>query len=88
MGNVTYLRRAERKELRPINWMEAIERMNPTAHVCKSQGRIQSPQHPLVWIQLQYGSQPILHSPDGSQKALSGQELSQHMLDWFWGVEL
>jgi len=81
MGSISQFPR-HRDSLRPLNWVQTIQDMKPTAHVSKGTGRMQSPHHPNVWIELNYGHAPLLHGANGVTVTLDAVEFSRYLLEW------
>lgn len=79
MGNISYLRK---RDIPEIDWMASIDIMDTTAHVSKSVGRLQSPHHPSVYIEIRYGKAPIFHGFGGVKRELDAVELCRYLLDW------
>lgn len=79
MGSISYLRK---KDIRPLDWMATIDNMNPTEHICKSKARVQSPDHPDVYIILDYKKGPTIYFAGGQSRQLDAIELSRFLLEW------
>lgn len=71
-----------REALAPLDWQKTLQDMRPHSHVSKSQGRLQSPHHPNVFIELNYGQPPAFHGADGSVFYPDAVELGRYMLEW------
>lgn len=71
-----------KEALAPLDWRATIENKTPYVHICKQEGRIQSPHHPNVWIELSYGKPPVFHGANGTTFQPDAVEMARYLLEW------